>query len=113
MSVKIKITWLNFCLKFILRNLRKFRHFVAFISFYEIIFFYLTLRRIRDFAHVKADGAVTLALAKAGLSMLRIDELGLDTTDIRLLTAMTVKFGGRAVGLETLAAATGEDPRTI
>lgn len=71
------------------------------------------LRRVRDFAQVKSEGVITLSLARAGLDMLKIDELGLDTTDIRLLTAMTVKFGGRAVGLETLAAATGEDPRTI
>lgn len=71
------------------------------------------MRRVRDYAQVKGDGEITLGLARAGLDMLKIDELGLDTTDIRLLTAMIKTFSGRAVGLETLAAATGEDPRTI
>lgn len=71
------------------------------------------MRRVRDYAQVKADGEITLELARAGLEMLNIDELGLDSTDVRILSAMINKFGGRAVGLETLAAATGEDAGTI
>lgn len=71
------------------------------------------MRRVRDYAQVKGDGEITLEFAKAGLLMLNIDDLGLDMTDIRILDAMIRKFCGRAVGLETLAAATGEDARTI
>ncbi|MBQ9949789.1 MAG: Holliday junction branch migration DNA helicase RuvB, partial [Clostridia bacterium] len=71
------------------------------------------MRRVRDYAQVKADGEITLKLARAGLEMLNIDELGLDSTDVRILSAMINKFGGRPVGLETLAAATGEDAGTI
>lgn len=71
------------------------------------------LKRVRDFAQVKGDGRITLNTAKMGLDMLDIDELGLDKTDRRILETMILKFEGRAVGLETLAAATGEDPQTI
>lgn len=71
------------------------------------------MRRVRDYAQVKSDGVITLPCAKAGLNMLSIDELGLDTTDMRILTTMIIKFGGKPVGLDTLAAATGEDARTI
>ena len=59
------------------------------------------------------NNAVDLETAKNGLDMLAIDELGLDAVDRNMLTAMTVKFGGRPVGLDTIAAATGEDASTI
>lgn len=71
------------------------------------------MRRVRDYAQVKGDGEITLEIARAGLLMLNVDELGLDNTDIRILDAMINKFYGKPVGLETLAAATGEDARTI
>ena len=59
------------------------------------------------------NNAVDLETAKNGLDMLAIDELGLDAVDRNMLTAMIVKFGGRPVGLDTIAAATGEDASTI
>lgn len=71
------------------------------------------LRRVRDYAQVRASGTVDTETAMAALEMLQIDELGLDAVDRRMLEAMIVKFGGRAVGLDTIAAATGEDPATI
>ena len=71
------------------------------------------LRRVRDFAQVRAHGVVDLQAAQDGLRMLGIDEIGLDAVDRRMLDAMIVKFGGRPVGLDTIAAATGEDATTI
>lgn len=71
------------------------------------------LRRVRDFAEVRAGGVIDLAAAQEGLSMLAIDELGLDAVDRRMLETMIVKFEGRPVGLDTIAAATGEDATTI
>ncbi|MBR0026886.1 MAG: Holliday junction branch migration DNA helicase RuvB [Clostridia bacterium] len=71
------------------------------------------LKRVRDYAQVKGDGVIDLETARAGLEMLSIDELGLDAVDRRMLTTMIVKFGGRPVGLDTIAAATGEDATTI
>jgi Holliday junction DNA helicase RuvB len=71
------------------------------------------IRRIRDFAEVKAGGAIDLAVARDGLSMLEVDELGLDHTDRMMLLTMIEKFGGGPVGLDTLAASTGEDAGTI
>ena len=71
------------------------------------------LKRVRDFAQVRGNGKIDLATAKAGLDMLAIDGQGLDAVDRRMLTTMIVKFGGRPVGLDTLAAATGEDATTI
>ena len=59
------------------------------------------------------NNVVDLETAKNGLDMLAIDELGLDAVDRNMLTAMIVKFGGRPVGLDTIAAATGEDTSTI
>lgn len=59
-----------------------------------------------DFAQVRANGIIDLETAKNGLDMLAIDELGLDAVDRNMLTAMIVKFGGRPVGLDTIAAAT-------
>lgn len=71
------------------------------------------LRRVRDFAEVRAEGRIDLAAAQAGLAMLGVDEIGLDAVDRRMLEAMIVKFSGRPVGLDTIAAATGEDATTI
>lgn len=71
------------------------------------------LRRVRDYAQVKANGVIEASTASGGLGMLQIDELGLDAVDRRILSAMIEKFGGRPVGLDTIAAATGEDSSTI
>ena len=71
------------------------------------------LKRVRDYALVKADGHITRAVAREGLDLLAVDELGLDHIDRRMLTSMIEKFGGGPVGLDTLAASTGEDTVTI
>ncbi len=71
------------------------------------------LRRVRDYAEVRMSGVIDLAAAREGLDMLGVDELGLDEVDRKMLHTMIVKFGGRAVGLDTIAAATGEDATTI
>lgn len=71
------------------------------------------LKRVRDYAEVKGNGAIDLATAKEGLDMLGIDGLGLDPVDRRMLTAMIETFGGRPVGLDTIAASTGEDATTV
>ena len=71
------------------------------------------LRRVRDFAQVRADGRIDTDTAMAGLDMLGIDELGLDAVDRRMIEAMITRFRGRPVGLDTIAAATGEDASTI
>lgn len=71
------------------------------------------LKRVRDFAQVKYDGRITLEAANTALDMLDVDKLGLDQTDRTLLTTMIEKFGGGPVGLDTLAAAVGEDSGTV
>ncbi len=71
------------------------------------------LRRVRDFAEVKADGSVTKDVADAALSMLEVDGAGLDIMDRKLLGAVLEKFGGGPVGLDNLAAAIGESRDTI
>jgi Holliday junction DNA helicase RuvB len=71
------------------------------------------LRRVRDFAEVKHDGAITRAIADAALIMLDVDHLGLDVMDRKLLSAMLEKFGGGPVGVDNLAAAIGEARDTI
>ncbi len=71
------------------------------------------LRRVRDFAEVKHDGAITREIADAALTMLDVDHLGLDTMDRKLLSAMLEKFGGGPVGVDNLAAAIGEARDTI
>lgn len=71
------------------------------------------LKRVRDFAQVEGSGTVTLALAKKALSLMDIDDLGLDYIDRRILLSIVNKFGGGPVGLDTLAAATGEESGTI
>ena len=71
------------------------------------------IRRVRDFAEVEGEGEITLPIAQRALDMLEIDELGLDHTDRTMLLTMIEKFGGGPVGLDTLAASTGEDAVTI
>ena len=71
------------------------------------------LRRIRDFAQLYSDGIITRDVADLGLSKLEIDALGLDNTDRNILRSIAVNFRGGPVGLETLAATTGEDAVTI
>ena len=71
------------------------------------------LKRVRDYAQVKRDGVITLAVAKEALLVLEVDEKGLDAVDRMLLSAIVEKFSGGPVGLETLAAAVSEDTETI
>ena len=71
------------------------------------------LKRVRDYADVKADGVITDQVAHDALGMLEVDELGLDFVDRKILTTMLEKFGGGPVGLNTLAAATSEEMATI
>ncbi len=71
------------------------------------------LRRCRDFAEVYYDGIITYDSAKNALDKLEVDSMGLDQTDRNILFTMIEKFGGGPVGLDTLAAAVGEDPGTI
>ena len=71
------------------------------------------LRRVRDYAEVKAGGAVTLEVASAALKMLDVDPLGFDVMDRKLLLAVIEKFSGGPVGLDNLAAAIGEERDTI
>ena len=71
------------------------------------------LRRIRDYAQVKADNVITLEVAKVGLFMLEVDEQGLDFMDRNLLLTIIEKFEGGPVGLDTLAAASSEEKDTI
>ena len=71
------------------------------------------LRRVRDYAQVKADGIVSSEVADAALKMLDVDSLGFDVMDRKLLSAVLTKFGGGPVGLDNLAAAIGEERDTI
>ena len=71
------------------------------------------LKRVRDYAQVRGDGCITQEIAREGLDMLDVDRLGLDRVDRTLLFTMIDKFGGGPVGLDTLAASTGEDANTI
>lgn len=71
------------------------------------------LRRVRDFAQVRADGTIELELAYEALELLQVDRLGLDHIDHKLLKGMIQKFRGGPVGLETIAATIGEEPHTI
>lgn len=71
------------------------------------------LRRVRDYAQVKANGIVTPDIADAALKMLDVDKLGFDVMDRKLLMAVLEKFGGGPVGLDNLAAAIGEERDTI
>jgi holliday junction DNA helicase RuvB len=71
------------------------------------------LRRVRDYAQVRADGRITQDVAQAALELLEIDELGLDDLDRRALRAIIEKFGGGPVGLDTIAASISEESDTI
>lgn len=71
------------------------------------------LKRVRDFAQVRYDGLITEEVAKTALDLMDVDKLGLDHIDRNILSTMIDKFGGGPVGLDTLAAAIGEDAGTI
>jgi Holliday junction DNA helicase RuvB len=71
------------------------------------------LRRVRDYAEVRADGIVTLPVARAALAVYEVDELGLDRLDRAVLTALCVRYGGGPAGLATLAVVVGEEPATV
>lgn len=71
------------------------------------------LKRVRDYAQVKADGNITDEVANDALELLGVDSLGLDDVDEKLLLTIIHKFGGGPVGLDTLAASIGEDRNTI
>lgn len=71
------------------------------------------LRRVRDYAQTRADGIITEGIAQEALSLLNVDELGLDEIDRRILDTIIVKFGGGPVGLETIGASISEDSSTI
>ncbi len=71
------------------------------------------LKRVRDFAQVMADGVITKDVADNALTRIEVDKIGLDATDRNVITTMIKTFGGGPVGLDTLAATTGEDANTI
>jgi Holliday junction DNA helicase RuvB len=71
------------------------------------------LRRVRDYAQVRADGVITEDVARAGLAMLDVDQFGLDDMDARILKAIIEKFEGGPVGVSTISAAIGEDASTL
>lgn len=71
------------------------------------------LKRVRDFAQVRASGGITGEVARCALEFFEVDPLGLDEADRRVLKAVINKFGGGPVGLETIAAATGEESGTV
>jgi Holliday junction DNA helicase RuvB len=71
------------------------------------------LRRVRDFAQVRADGRITAAVAAEALKRLNVDEFGLDDMDARILLTIIEKFGGGPVGIGTVAVAVGEDAGTL
>ena len=68
---------------------------------------------MRDFVEVRAEGAITAALAAEGLELFGVDELGLDKVDRAILDALCRRFDGRPVGLVTLAQCVGEEPDTV
>jgi Holliday junction DNA helicase RuvB len=71
------------------------------------------LKRVRDYAEVRADGTVDADTARAALTLFEVDELGLDKVDRAILVALCTTFGGQPVGLNTLAVAVGEEPETV
>ncbi|MGH3374644.1 MAG: Holliday junction DNA helicase RuvB C-terminal domain-containing protein, partial [Actinoallomurus sp.] len=71
------------------------------------------LRRVRDYAEVRADGVITEEIAHDALSLYEVDAEGLDRLDRSVLDALLRKFGGGPVGLSTLAVAVGEEPETV
>jgi holliday junction DNA helicase RuvB len=71
------------------------------------------LKRVRDYAQVRGDGAIDVTVAAAALDLLEVDAVGLDRLDRALLTMICTRFSGGPVGLSTLAVAVGEEPDTI
>lgn len=71
------------------------------------------LRRVRDYAQVKGDGAISKEMADAALNLLRIDDLGLDDMDRAIINTLIQKFGGGPVGLSSMAVAVGEERQTL
>jgi Holliday junction DNA helicase RuvB len=71
------------------------------------------LRRVRDYAQVRADGRITEGVADAALDLLEVDRQGFDTLDRKLLTAIIERFDGGPVGIDSLAAAVGEERGTL
>ena len=71
------------------------------------------LKRVRDYAQIKANGVITKEVADAALTMLEVDKIGLDKIDKNMMLSIIKAFGGGPVGLDTLAATIGEDPGTI
>ena len=71
------------------------------------------LRRVRDYAQVRANGVITEDVARAALAMLDVDQFGLDDMDARILRAIIEKFDGGPVGVATISAAIGEDASTL
>ena len=71
------------------------------------------LKRVRDYALVRYDGIITRDIAIEAMDLMSIDKLGLDNTDRKILETIIKKFDGGPVGLDTLAAATGEDSGTL
>ena len=71
------------------------------------------LKRVRDFAQVQYDGKIDYEVARASLDRMEVDKMGLDRSDRLILTTIMEKFAGGPVGLDTLAAAIGEDAGTI
>ncbi len=71
------------------------------------------LKRVRDFAQVQYDGVITLEVARHALDMLEVDKMGLDPIDRKMILTMIEKFGGRPVGVDTIAVAIGEESETI
>ena len=71
------------------------------------------LKRVRDYAQIKANGIITKEVADSALNMMEVDKLGLDNLDRRILTVIIKHFRGGPVGLETIAASIGEEAHTI
>src|SRR5207253_4665840 len=71
------------------------------------------LRRVRDYAQVKADGSINERIADAALNLLEVDPLGFDTLDRKFLTTIIERFDGGPVGIDSIAAAIGEERGTL
>ncbi|HLI25106.1 MAG TPA: Holliday junction branch migration DNA helicase RuvB, partial [Acidimicrobiales bacterium] len=71
------------------------------------------LKRVRDYAEVRGDGTIDMGVARQGLALFGVDELGLDKVDRAILDAVCRRFGGGPVGLSTVAVSVGEEPDTV
>jgi Holliday junction DNA helicase RuvB len=71
------------------------------------------LRRVRDYAQVRAHGHITMGVAQTALDLLEVDRFGLDEIDQKIMRTVLEKFGGGPVGINTIAASIGEEPETI